>query len=96
VVLIKNFISKQWDRYQECARETKASFNLAITLAATTAVFGLVATGLRLLGNVSATVATTAAGIVSGVMTRRTFKLYEQARQSLDEAVRVLLDDNLV
>jgi hypothetical protein len=75
-----NDISKQW--YQERARETKASFNLAITLAATTAVFGLVATGSRFLGNVSATVATTAAGIVSGVMTCRTFKLYEQASQA--------------
>jgi hypothetical protein len=75
-----NDISKQWYRYQECARETKASFNLAITLAATTAVFGLVATGSRLLGNVSATLATTAAGIVSGVMTRRTFKLRTYAK----------------
>jgi hypothetical protein len=87
-----NDISKQW--YQERARETKASFNLAIALAATTAVFGLVAAGSLFLGNVSATAATTAAGIVSGVTTRRTFKLYEQASQSLDEAVKVLLDDN--
>ena len=45
------------------------------------------------LGNVSATAATTAAGIVSGVATRRTFKLYEQASQSFDEAAKVLLDD---
>jgi hypothetical protein len=87
-----NDISKQW--YQERARETKASFNLAIALAATTAAFGLVAAGSLFLGNVSATAATTAAGIVSGVTTRRTFKLYEQASQSLDEAVKVLLDDN--
>src|SRR4028119_1978488 len=87
-----NDISKQW--YQERARETKASFNLAITLAATTAVFGLVAAGSLFLGNVSATAATTAAGIVSGVTTHRTFKLYEQASKSLDEAARVLLDNN--
>lgn len=86
-----NDISKQW--YQERARETKASFNLAIALAATTAVFGFVAAGSLFLGNVSATVATTAAGIVSGVATRRTFKLYEQASQSFDKAARVLLDN---
>jgi len=86
-----NDISKQW--YQERARETKASFNLAIGLAATTAVFSLVAAGSLFLGNVSATVATTAAGIVSGMASRRTFNLYEQASQSFDEAVKVLLDD---
>ena len=84
-------ISKQW--YQERARETKASFNLAISLAATTSIFGFVAAGSLFLGNVSATAATTAAGIVSGVATRRTFKLYEQASQSFDEAVKALLED---
>lgn len=86
-----NDIFKQW--YQERARETKASFNLAIALATTTAVFGFVAAGSLFLGNVSVTAATTAAGIVSGVSTRRTFKLYEQASQSFDEAAKVLLDD---
>jgi hypothetical protein len=87
-----NDISKQW--YQERAREIKTSFNLAIALAATTAIFGFVAAGSLFLGNnVSATAATTAAGIVSGVATRRTFKLYEQASQSFDEAVKVLLDE---
>jgi len=87
-----NDIFKQW--YQERDRETKASFNLAITLAATTAVFGFVAAGSLFLGNISATAATTAAGIVSGVTTRRTFKLYEQTSKSLDEVVKVLLEDN--
>ena len=86
-----NDISKQW--YQERARETKASFNLAIGLAATTAIFGFLAAGSLFLGNVSATSATTAAGIVSGVASRRTFKLYEQASRSFDEATKVLLDD---
>lgn len=86
-----NDISKQW--YQERDREVKTSFNLAIGLAVTTAVFSFVAAGSLFLGNVSATAATTAVGIVSGVATRRTFKLYEQASQSFDEAVKVLLDD---
>ncbi len=86
-----NEIPKQW--YQERARETKASFNLAIGLAATTAIFGLVAAGSLFLSNVSATAATTAAGIVSGVASRRAFKLYEQASQSFDEAAKVLLDN---
>ncbi|MBD1808860.1 hypothetical protein H6F98_25890 [Microcoleus sp. FACHB-SPT15] len=86
-----NDISKQW--YQERARETKASFNLAISLAATTAVFGLVAAASLFLGNVSATAATTAVGFVSGVASRHTFKLYQQASQSFDEAAKVLLDD---
>jgi len=86
-----NDISQQW--YQERARVIKTSFNLAIALAATTAIFGFVAAGSLFLGNVSATAATTAAGIVSGVATRRTFKLYEQASQSFDEAVKVLLED---
>jgi hypothetical protein len=86
-----NDISQQW--YGERTRETKASFNLAIGLAAVTAVFGFVAAGSLCLGNVSATAATTAAGIASGVASRRAFKLYEKASQSLDEAARVLLDD---
>jgi hypothetical protein len=86
-----NDISKQW--YQERARETKASFNLAIGLAATTALFGFIAAGALFLGNVSATAATTAAGIVSGLATRRTFQLYEQASQRFDEAAKALLDD---
>jgi len=87
----KHLIFKEW--YQERARETKTSFNLAIGLAATTAVFGLVAAGSLFMGHVSATAATTAAGIVSGVASHRTFKLYEQASQSFDEAVKVLLND---
>lgn len=86
-----NDISKQW--YQERAREIKASFNLAIGLATVTALFGFVAASSLFLGNVSATAATTAAGIVSGVATRSTFKLYEQTSQSFDEAVKALLDD---
>ncbi len=90
-MLKDNDISQQW--YQERAREIKTSFNLAIALAATTSIFGFVAAGSLFLGNVSATTATTAAGIISGVATRRTFKLYEQASQSFDEAVKVLLDD---
>jgi ABC-type phosphate transport system substrate-binding protein len=84
-------ISQHW--YQERARETKASFNLAVGLAAVTAIFGLVAGGSLCAGNVSATAATTAAGLVSGVGSRRAFKLYEKASQSLDEAARTLLDD---
>jgi hypothetical protein len=84
-------ISQHW--YEERARETKASFNLAISLAAATAIFGLVAGGSLCTGNVSATAATTAATLVSGVASRRAFKLYEQASQSLDEAARTLLDD---
>jgi len=88
-----NDISKQW--YQERARETKVSFNLAITLAATTAVFCFVAAGSLVLGKISTTAATTVAGIASGVAARRTFKLYEQASQSFDEAVKVLLDDSM-
>jgi type IV secretory pathway component VirB8 len=36
-----NNISGHW--YQERVRETKASFNLAIILSATTAIFGLIA-----------------------------------------------------
>lgn len=87
-----NNICQHW--YTERARETQASFNLAIGLATTTAIFGLVAAGSLFLGNVPATTATTAAGLVSGVASRRSFKLYELSSQSLDEAVRVLLDED--
>lgn len=86
-----NNISENW--YQERIRETKASFNLAIALAATTAIFGLVASVSLVAGNISATTATTAASLVSGVASRRSFKLYEKASQSLDEAARTLLED---
>lgn len=89
--LHRDDIFEQW--YQERARQTKISFNLAIALGATTGVFGFVIAGSVFLGNVSATAATTAAGIVSGVATRRTFKLYEQASQSFDEAAKILLAD---
>lgn len=86
-----NNISEHW--YQERAHETKASFNLAIFLSATTAIFGLGAGVSLITGNVSATTATTAASLVSGVASRRAFKLYEKASQSLDETARTLLDD---
>ncbi|MEQ8462563.1 TRADD-N-associated membrane domain-containing protein [Coleofasciculus sp. E1-EBD-02] len=85
-----NSISRQW--YQERAREAKASFNLAISLATATAVFGIIAAGSLCIGNVSATVATTAAGIVSGSVSGIAFKLYEKTSQSLDDAARELLD----
>lgn len=84
-------ISDHW--YQERARETKASFNLAIALSTATAIFGLGAGVSLITGNVSATTATTAASLVSGVASRRAFKLYEKASQSLDETARTLLDD---
>jgi hypothetical protein len=87
-----NNISEDW--YQERIRETKASFNLAISLAATTAIFGLGAGVSLVAGNVSVTTATTAASIVSGVASRRAFKLYEKASKSLDETARKLLDDS--
>ena len=86
-----NNISQHW--YQERVRETKASFNLAIVLSATTAIFGLIAGISLVVGNVSTTTATTAASLVSGVASRRSFKLYEKASQSLDETARTLLDD---
>lgn len=86
-----NNISEHW--YQERAHENKASFNLAICLATTTAIFGLVAGVSLVVGNISATTATTAASLVSGVASRRSYKLYEKASQSLDEAAKTLLDD---
>jgi putative Mn2+ efflux pump MntP len=86
-----NDIFKQW--YQERARESKASFKLALGLATTTGIFGLVAGVSLCIGNVSATAATTAAGLVSGVASHRAFKLYEQVSQSLDDAAKTLLDN---
>jgi hypothetical protein len=86
-----NNISENW--YQERIRQTKTSFNLAICLATTTAIFGLVASISLVVGNISATTATTAASLVSGVASRRSYKLYEKASQSFDEAAKTLLDD---
>ncbi|HYX17663.1 MAG TPA: hypothetical protein VE944_25575 [Nostoc sp.] len=85
-------ISVQW--YRERSRQASASFNLAISLATATTIFGIL-TGVSVcIGNVSAATAATAVGLTSGVVSKLFFNFSDNANKRLDETAKELLEDD--
>lgn len=83
-------ISRQW--YQESSRQASASFNIAIGLAAATAIFTVVTAIAVCTGNVSAAVATASVGLTSGAVGSCSFKLYKDANKRLDKVAKEILE----
>ncbi|BAY28155.1 MULTISPECIES: TRADD-N-associated membrane domain-containing protein [Nostocales] len=90
-IVVSYDISKQW--YEERSRQAKWSFNTAITLAIVAGSFGVLTAVSLSKGNITASVATATISLVSGVATRRSFDLFKEANQRLDEAAKTLLEE---
>lgn len=80
--------------HEERHRQTNATFNIAISLAATTAILSVVAATSVWMGNISAAAATTLGGLTSGFASTRLFKLSADANKRLDDLTKQLLGIN--
>lgn len=74
--------------YQERSRQAKASFNVAIGLAGTTAVLSIAFAISVVAGKTSEATAAAALGLTSGAVSAYCFKLSDDANKRYDAAMK--------
>ncbi|MBD2168173.1 hypothetical protein H6G04_27700 [Calothrix membranacea FACHB-236] len=84
-------VANRW--FQERSRQAKASFNVAIGFAGTTAILSIAFAISVCTGKTSEATAAAALGLTSGAVSAYCFKLSDDANKRLDAAVKELLDD---